>query len=680
MKIFFFARLFATFFAALVTFTSNTNAGSLRSLDNGANQYEHTRLSNIPAQFGAGEFTFEVWIKPDNRAAYPAGTCGTGGNTRLNWCTENVARYSVNCWWCNGNFLLDGVDFGGSPQGGTFALQFYGGGRLRWLFGDGSVSQTLDGYWSIGNGTTTNNPVLLDGQWHHVAVVRRWVGASNAALEMWIDGVLIDTQTSNRRPDLWTGNWEGISQTTYQYAPWYFFAEKQAAVGALPSFEDYKGLLDEVRFWNRAKTSSELTNNWRNAVVGTESGLSGWYDFTSIVAGKSCNRQASTECMVLYDSNPSNSIVATDNAPTQSVGGGVAPTITSAASTAFTIAVAGSFQVQASGTPAPTFSASGALPSGVSFSAATGLLSGTPAAGSAGTYPLSIGASNASGSVNQSFNLTVNRANQTIAFTLPSSGKSGLTLSLAATASSGLPIVYSITSTPSSGVCSVAGATLTMTAAGACNVTANQPGNDSFLPATNVTRSITIAANTPPVAVDDAVIAVPGVSITANVLANDTDPDGDALTVLSVSAGTLGATSIVNNQIVLTTPSFGIERLTYTVSDGRGGSATANLVFLVGARPASMPLRALPDAFTLPARRQTRLDVLANDEGFTDRASVRMRLVTGPRYGRATVRNQQFVYIPRAGTRQREDEFVYELVDEKNNRASARVQIIILEP
>jgi hypothetical protein len=62
-----------------------------------------------------------------------------------------------------------------------------------------------------------------------------------------------------------------------------------------------------------------------------------------------------------------------------------APTITSADSTTFTVGTAGSFTVTATGTPAPTFSETGNLPSGVTLNSTTGVLSGTPAAGTSGT-------------------------------------------------------------------------------------------------------------------------------------------------------------------------------------------------------------------------------------------------------------------------------------------------------
>jgi hypothetical protein len=88
---------------------------------------------------------------------------------------------------------------------------------------------------------------------------------------------------------------------------------------------------------------------------------------------------------------------------------GQAPAITSGASTTFTIGTAGSFTVTATGYPAPTLTKTGTLPSGVTFAAATGVLSGTPSAGTAGTYTLHFTASNGVGAnATQVFTLTVN--------------------------------------------------------------------------------------------------------------------------------------------------------------------------------------------------------------------------------------------------------------------------------
>ena len=88
----------------------------------------------------------------------------------------------------------------------------------------------------------------------------------------------------------------------------------------------------------------------------------------------------------------------------------IAPAITSANSTTFAVGAAGTFNVTATGTPAPTLTQTGALPAGVTFAAATGILSGTPAGGSAGAYPLVITATNSAGTATQNFTLKVGTA------------------------------------------------------------------------------------------------------------------------------------------------------------------------------------------------------------------------------------------------------------------------------
>jgi hypothetical protein len=89
---------------------------------------------------------------------------------------------------------------------------------------------------------------------------------------------------------------------------------------------------------------------------------------------------------------------------------GLAPAITSANNTTFTVGTAGAFTVTATGSPAPTFSETGPLPTGVTLSSA-GVLSGTPGAGTGGTYPITITAQNgATPNATQNFTLTVNQA------------------------------------------------------------------------------------------------------------------------------------------------------------------------------------------------------------------------------------------------------------------------------
>jgi large repetitive protein len=87
-----------------------------------------------------------------------------------------------------------------------------------------------------------------------------------------------------------------------------------------------------------------------------------------------------------------------------------APAFTSSPKATFVAGTAGSYQVSANGYPAATYAETGPLPAGLSLSSA-GLLSGKPAAGSGGVYPITITASNGiSPSASQAFTLTVDQA------------------------------------------------------------------------------------------------------------------------------------------------------------------------------------------------------------------------------------------------------------------------------
>ena len=71
-----------------------------------------------------------------------------------------------------------------------------------------------------------------------------------------------------------------------------------------------------------------------------------------------------------------------------------APAITSSNTVTFTETISGSFTVTSTGFPARTYALSGALPSGMTFNTNTGVISGTPADGTLGTYPVTVTASN----------------------------------------------------------------------------------------------------------------------------------------------------------------------------------------------------------------------------------------------------------------------------------------------
>ena len=102
------------------------------------------------------------------------------------------------------------------------------------------------------------------------------------------------------------------------------------------------------------------------------------------------------------------------------------------------------------------------------------------------------------------------------------------------------------------------------------------------------TATVTVTLTVPnraPVAVNDAVSVARGASKVINVLANDSDPDGNALTVSIVTAPAKGSAVVTGNgtTITYTAPSnfTGTTSFTYKVSDGKGGTANATVTVSV---------------------------------------------------------------------------------------------------
>jgi Bacterial Ig-like domain (group 3)/Putative Ig domain len=185
-----------------------------------------------------------------------------------------------------------------------------------------------------------------------------------------------------------------------------------------------------------------------------------------------------------------------------------APSVVSDDDTTFGSGVTGTFTVATAGFPTPVISETGTLPDGVTFvdnHDGTATMQGTPAAGTAGTYPITIAAANGVGSdATQSFTLTVTTAPQTIAFTStpPAAGVVGQTYVVAAIGgASGNPVVFSIDAS-SSGVCSINGSTVHLNHPGSCLIDADQAGNAQYSAASaSQTASVTKAATSTAVAV-----------------------------------------------------------------------------------------------------------------------------------------------------------------------------------
>jgi filamentous hemagglutinin family protein len=86
------------------------------------------------------------------------------------------------------------------------------------------------------------------------------------------------------------------------------------------------------------------------------------------------------------------------------------------------------------------------------------------------------------------------------------------------------------------------------------------------------------SVNQPPIAITDNAIASVNLPLTINLLSNDSDPDGDVLKAIAVTQPSNGQATLNPDGTVTYTPnnSFtGTDSFTYTISDGKGGTAIA---------------------------------------------------------------------------------------------------------
>ena len=159
---------------------------------------------------------------------------------------------------------------------------------------------------------------------------------------------------------------------------------------------------------------------------GTPAGVTTTFSPTSVTQASGAGNQTSTLTINTSAGTPAGTYnftvtgtVTSGNGPNRNASGTLvvqqAPAITSANTTTFTVNSAGTFTATATGVPAPTFSETGALPSGVTFTSG-GVLSGTPAFGTAGNYLITITASNGvSPNATQNFTLLVVRFSRRLA-------------------------------------------------------------------------------------------------------------------------------------------------------------------------------------------------------------------------------------------------------------------------
>lgn len=183
--------------------------------------------------------------------------------------------------------------------------------------------------------------------------------------------------------------------------------------------------------------------------------------------------------------------------------------------------------------------------------------------------------------------------------------------------------------------------------------------------------AVPVSGNSLPVANSDALTVFAGQNVVFDALANDTDTDGNTLTITSASVD-FGQVDVVENQISYSAPAMfvGIATIQYGITDGVGGTAQSVVMVSIvnNQAPNAINDSANTDGTTIM------LDVLAND---TDPEGSALTLVSATaKYGTVTIEGAKLRYVP-ANNFEGIDTIRYVISDEFGTKAEAEVSVTV---
>ncbi|GIF24154.1 putative repeat protein (TIGR01451 family) [Actinoplanes tereljensis] len=180
------------------------------------------------------------------------------------------------------------------------------------------------------------------------------------------------------------------------------------------------------------------------------------------------------------------------------------------------------------------------------------------------------------------------------------------------------------------------------------------------------TATVTITIDAAPIAAADTVPAAYGTAVTIPVLANDSDPESEALTLVSATTPGHGTAAIVNDKIRYTPAAdfFGTDTFSYTIKDTAGNTATATVTVNVA-----------------PPAADTAVAVLSGhsvDVSVVTDSRLTISHVGTPSHGTATVVDGKIRYTPATGFTGT-DTFTYAVSDGNGNTATATVTVTVTD-
>ncbi|NCI48283.1 HYR domain-containing protein, partial [Sediminibacterium roseum] len=179
------------------------------------------------------------------------------GNSYVNVNSTTYAAQGTDFTWeawiktsGNGTIIAKTTNPNGAWQQGGKSL-FIRDGKVCFDVGFYGVLETTDTY--------------NDGAWHHIALsVQKNVSGSQDLCTIYVDGV---SRASSTNLDVDYFSESGFT-TQIGYTNNNF-----------PSTPYFTGSIDEVKFWNFARSATDIANSYKGCASGTETGFKGYYKF-----------------------------------------------------------------------------------------------------------------------------------------------------------------------------------------------------------------------------------------------------------------------------------------------------------------------------------------------------------------------------------------------------------------
>jgi hypothetical protein len=196
----------------------------------------------------------------------------------------------------------------------------------------------------------------------------------------------------------------------------------------------------------------------------------------------------------------------------------------------------------------------------------------------------------------------------------------------------------------------------------------------------NVKEEDKTEVNNRPVAINDKATTESNIPVKINILRNDKDSDSDKLSIMGMSPPLKGKIESSSNGMITYTPLkswSGTERFGYTISDGRGGVATASVTVII--QPGSIenqPPESQDQDVSVNGNNAVKIKLAAKDP---DDGKLRFVLVSKPSHGRIAQFSSStgtLTYVPDENYNGKDD-FAFKVHDGTAFSKDAKVSIKI---